>query len=235
MPADLGLDRGADVAELELVRGFVHAVAPAVARHARGTAERDSGFERAEEKPSPKADRVAASDDVIVFVQGFRQHLASRSSQIRVSARLLPNADSPCSTKPRSTDGSRGWSARIRRVDRCGFGRGVAAGLPSFSTVFLVVGMRVWWSGGYWCDREGMPEALPGVGPGPVGGQVQHGVRCGRAQRAGTAMILRRRVDPRALARAAPASTPAACSRLWVIAAHNTHAEFTPNLWGRVQ
>ena len=35
-------------------------------------------------------------------------------------------------------------------------------------------------------------------------------------------------VDPRATALVAPASTPAACSRLWAIAAHRIHAEFAP-------
>jgi hypothetical protein len=41
--------------------------------------------------------------------------------------------------------------------------------------------------------------------------------------------ILRRSVDPRARAWRSPASTPAARSRLWAIAAHCTQAEFVPN------
>jgi len=41
--------------------------------------------------------------------------------------------------------------------------------------------------------------------------------------------ILRRSVDPRARVCWSPASTPAARSRLWEIAAHSTQAELAPN------
>jgi len=52
--------------------------------------------------------------------------------------------------------------------------------------------------------------------------------RWGRASRAGTVIILRRSVDPRARVCWSSASTPAACRRLWAIAAHKTQAELAP-------
>jgi hypothetical protein len=49
--------------------------------------------------------------------------------------------------------------------------------------------------------------------------------------------ILRRRVAPRATAWAPPGRTPAARSRLWAMAVHNTQAELAPKLpegmWAR--
>jgi hypothetical protein len=60
-------------------------------------------------------------------------------------------------------------------------------------------------------------------------GRCRIGRRWGRASRAGTLMIVRRSVEPRALVCLSPASTPAARSRLWVIAAHSTQAELAPN------
>src|SRR5690349_1517834 len=54
------------------------------------------------------------------------------------------------------------------------------------------------------------------------------GVRAGRASRAGTAMMRRRRVAPRARACGRPARVPAAWSRLWAIAAHSAQAELAP-------
>ena len=55
------------------------------------------------------------------------------------------------------------------------------------------------------------------------------GLRCGRASRAGTFTIRRRRVAPRATACSALVRAPAARSRLWVIAAHQAHAWLAAN------
>ena len=49
---------------------------------------------------------------------------------------------------------------------------------------------------------------------------------CGRASRAGMLTILRRSVDPRAVAWWSPATR--ARSRLWAIAAHRIQAELAP-------
>ena len=59
-------------------------------------------------------------------------------------------------------------------------------------------------------------------------GRCSIGRRCGRASRAGMLTSWRRRVDPRARLWWSPASTPAAGSRLWEIAAHSTQAELAP-------
>ena len=60
-------------------------------------------------------------------------------------------------------------------------------------------------------------------------GRCSIGRRWGRDSRAATLMILRRSVDPRARVCWSPASTPAARSRLWAIAAHRIQAELAPN------
>jgi hypothetical protein len=59
-------------------------------------------------------------------------------------------------------------------------------------------------------------------------GRCRTGRRCGRASRAGMLMILRRSVEARARVCWSPASTPAARSRLWEIAAHRIQAELAP-------
>ena len=59
-------------------------------------------------------------------------------------------------------------------------------------------------------------------------GRCSTGVRAGRASRAGTAMMRRRKVAPRARVCLSPARTPAARSRLCAIAAHRTQAELAP-------
>ena len=59
-------------------------------------------------------------------------------------------------------------------------------------------------------------------------GRCRTGRRWGRASRAGMLMMRRLSVEPRATALAPPASTPAARSRLWAIAAHRTQAELAP-------
>ena len=59
-------------------------------------------------------------------------------------------------------------------------------------------------------------------------GRCRIGRRCGRAKRAGTLTMVRRRVDPRARVYRSAARTPAARSRLWAIAAHSTQAELAP-------
>jgi hypothetical protein len=68
-----------------------------------------------------------------------------------------------------------------------------------------------------------------GVDQGQWLGRCRIGRRCGRVSRAGMLMMVRRSVDPRARVCRSPASTPAACSRLCVMAVQSTQAELTPN------
>jgi hypothetical protein len=63
---------------------------------------------------------------------------------------------------------------------------------------------------------------------GQCDGRCRTARRWGRASRAGMLTMRRRNVIPRATALAAPASTPAARSRLWAIAAHKTQAALAP-------
>ena len=110
-------------------------------------------------------------------------------------------------------------------------GRGVAGGLSRSSCV-LGLGLSAGVKGSRsavdcvrWCCATGRARALD---QGQWVGRCRIGRRCGRAKRAGTLTMGRRRVDPRARVYRSAARTPAARSRLWAIAAHRTQTELAP-------
>src|SRR3954453_2377478 len=115
---------------------------------------------------------------------------------------------------------------------------GQLPGLPSLSTVgsLGVVPVGGGWSqaaaGGAWAWsslKTPFQIASHLMAHGQYFGMCKTGRRCGRASRAGTWMIWRRRVAPRATAGLVGSRVSAARSRLWVIAAQIAHAWFDAN------
>jgi hypothetical protein len=98
--------------------------------------------------------------------------------------------------------------------------------IVSLGSVLVGVGSRGgWWGRGLGPIAAAMrvSRAIWRGGAGRRGGRVGPGGR-----RAGTAMMRRRRVAPRARAWWPPAGVLSARSRLWAIAAHSAQAELTP-------
>ena len=117
-------------------------------------------------------------------------------------------------------------------------GHAGAAGLPSVSTVSGSSGwgrcgpggrVQAATGGGRPSPRTRSHKVSQGLAQGQCAGRCRTGRRWGRASRAGTLTMVRRRVAPRATAWAGPARVPAARSRLWVIAAHSAQAAFAAN------
>ena len=132
---------------------------------------------------------------------------------------------------PRSTDG---WVVTVRGLRLIlisGVGRTrllVCPAFPVFSGWAVCGGVDGLGDDRWAVSDRVVPQPEPGLDQGQWVGRCSIGRRCGRASRAATLMIRRRRVDPRARACWCPASTPAARSRLCAIAAHKIQAELAP-------
>ena len=108
-----------------------------------------------------------------------------------------------------------------------------AAGLPSFSIVSGswsgLVGEGCW-SGGdrrrYPVTEHLVPQRLPGMGPGPVAGQMQHSaaLRPGDPGGHGDDLTAQCRAAGHGMGWAGLARVPAARSKLWLIAAQIAQA-----------
>ena len=158
-----------------------------------------------EERDGDLKDRAQASAP-LASIRGPVEVAVAMPGQVWVESRVSVGAASDllvCPALPRG--GLR--SAAVRRVD---VGQAVTAGRAGGRT-------------------RGSRAPSTGSAQGQCAGRCSTRRRCGRARRAGTVTIWRRRVAPRATACCGLARVPAARSRLWVIAAQIAHALLAAN------